>query len=346
MSRPLFILLLLFMTGNSFAFQLNNGIVQGNDLVFTEEMRDVLPKISLQVNKVATVDELQYSIAFIKLGETSQWYRLYASLDLFGVDVASESLLGHWTLARWTHHLDYIERTSRLNDLSIKNGDYNIDIRSPLGCLNATPLRYGDVDGDGTNEIVLVLGNDLVVFSAEQRRIVFSVSFNLFDWMPSEETHYLYEDEGGEYLKPDSEPQYASALFNTYRLQRENIKGYRGYSKLFESDFDEDGFADFLIWQKVYESKLERDSVRGFDQVRNEFMHYERDLTAQAESEAGVTGEYLPQDTPEADIQKWLAENSLTWSKGYPSKSECAGEEGQSIPEMHDPLLNDPEVLQ
>ena len=34
------------------------------------------------------------------------------------------------------------------------------------------------------------------------------------------------------------------------------------------------------------------------------------------------------------------------WQKGYPTLSEYPGEEGQPIPEMHDPLLNDPEVLQ
>jgi len=322
---------------------LQNGIGITDKNIYTIAPTSIEYAIARKVHRLAGDDGVS---AFINIPDIVRLYSISRKLNLYLTKFDTREVLGNWPLTRWEHHLDYIERTSRQNDLSINNGDYTIDIRSPLGCLNATPLRYGDVDGDGTNEIVLVLGNDLVVFSAEQRRIVFSVSFNLFDWMPSEETHYLYEDEGGEYLKPDSEPQYASALFNTYRLQRENIKGYRGYSKLFEGDFDEDGFADFLIWQKVYESKLERDSVRGFDQVRNEFMHYERDLTAQAESEAGVTGEYLPQDTPEADIQKWLAENSLTWSKGYPSKSECAGEEGQSIPEMHDPLLNDPEVLQ
>jgi hypothetical protein len=49
----------------------------------------------------------------------------------------------------------------------------------------------------------------------------------------------------------------------------------------------------------------------------------------------------------EQPVKGWLTSNNLTWwKKGYPSKSECAGQEGQFIPEMHDPLLNDPEVMQ
>jgi hypothetical protein len=44
-------------------------------------------------------------------------------------------------------------------------------------------------------------------------------------------------------------------------------------------------------------------------------------------------------------VKGWLTAKQLTWKKGYPSKSECAGQEGQFIPEMHDVLLNDPDVL-
>ena len=44
-------------------------------------------------------------------------------------------------------------------------------------------------------------------------------------------------------------------------------------------------------------------------------------------------------------IQSWLLAKNLTWQKGFLSKSECAGQEGQLIPEIHDPLLNDPDVL-
>jgi hypothetical protein len=45
-------------------------------------------------------------------------------------------------------------------------------------------------------------------------------------------------------------------------------------------------------------------------------------------------------------VERLLTLYNLTWSKGYPSKSECAVEEEQLIPETHDTLLNDPEVLQ
>ncbi|TCS40645.1 hypothetical protein [Reinekea marinisedimentorum] len=85
--------------------------------------------------------------------------------------------------------------------------------------------------------------------------------------------------------------------------------------------------------------------AEGFSLIGQSFVHYERDLEAQWTSTV-VTGQYLPQETDEATIQSWLSDKALTWSKSYPSVSECEGEEGELIPEMHDPLLNDPDVLQ
>lgn len=61
---------------------------------------------------------------------------------------------------------------------------------------------------------------------------------------------------------------------------------------------------------------------------------------------AMVDGEYQQTATPESEVKDWLEENNLTWQKGFPSHSECPGEEGELIPEMHDPLLNDADVLQ
>jgi len=121
--------------------------------------------------------------------------------------------------------------------------------------------------------------------------------------------------------------------------------GMRSYSKLYVNDFENDGHEDILVWRKVYVSNNKANLQKGFSLIRDEYVHYERDLTAQGSSEAGVTGEYLPQETDSATIQGWLATKNQTWQSGFPSKSECAGQDGQLIPEMHDPLLNDPDVL-
>jgi hypothetical protein len=90
------------------------------------------------------------------------------------------------------------------------------------------------------------------------------------------------------------------------------------------------------VWRKLYLSKLLSEPVAGFDKVSDTYYHYERK----------VTGEYeLKTDTAPETIQGWLTAKNQTWQSGFPSKSECAGQEGQLIPEMHDPLLNDPDVL-
>ncbi len=109
----------------------------------------------------------------------------------------------------------------------------------------------------------------------------------------------------------------------------------RAYSKLFVGDFDSDQNYDIIKWEKIYTSNKKTEAP-AWVQLRNELIHYKKD----------ITGEYLPQeDTSEATIQGWLTAKNQTWQSGFPSKSECAGQEGQLIPEMHDPLLNDPDVL-
>ena len=114
---------------------------------------------------------------------------------------------------------------------------------------------------------------------------------------------------------------------------------------LIVGDFDADDNPDIIKWEKVYVSNKKTESI-AWNKVRNSLTHYERDLMTQQRLGAGVTGEYLPQITPDSVIENWLSANELTWQKGFPSTSECEGEEGQLISEMHDPLLNDPDVLQ
>lgn len=78
------------------------------------------------------------------------------------------------------------------------------------------------------------------------------------------------------------------------------------------------------------------DQVPGFTLLRNKYQHY---------AWSTDQNEYLPQETEESQIQAWLSKNNHTWQTGFPSQSECAGQKGKLIPEMHDPLLNDPDVL-
>ncbi|WP_229815830.1 hypothetical protein, partial [Bacterioplanes sanyensis] len=108
---------------------------------------------------------------------------------------------------------------------------------------------------------------------------------------------------------------------------------------------DKDGNPDLVKWQKAFVSNNKTESI-AWNKVRNSLTHYERDLTTQKRLENGMTGEYLPQITLDVVIEGWLRENELIWQQGFPSFSECPGEEGKLIPEMHDPLLNDPDVLQ
>ncbi|MEJ2046439.1 MAG: hypothetical protein P8X89_24570 [Reinekea sp.] len=212
--------------------------------------------------------------------------------------------------------------------------EYQLSLESGvnhLGCLASTPLRYGDIENDGTSELVLTLAHygykaDVIVFSPQYQRIVFS-------------NRYALQDADLE-AKSDQTYQYRR---DTSGLSHQ--QGYKVFSKIFTGDFDENGHPDILVWRKKFRSNLQTDTTLGFKLSSQIWQHFERDLDAQADSEAGITGEYLPQETSEDDIKSWLSDNNLTWRKGYPSASECEGEKGELILEMHDPLLNDPDVL-
>ena len=104
---------------------------------------------------------------------------------------------------------------------------------------------------------------------------------------------------------------------------------------MYIDDFNGDEREDIIVWRKRYVSNNIENPVIGFHLDKQVFNHY-----------GLVDGQYILQDTPEATIRSWLATNNLTWQSGFPSHSECPGQEGQLIPEMHDPLLNDPDVLQ
>jgi hypothetical protein len=203
------------------------------------------------------------------------------------------------------------------------------------GCLAKSPLRFGDFSGDGAAEIVVLLPDeftlDMLVFSPAQGKVIFSHAIAT--------TNSIAEGDADQtLLHPD-----VSRRSQYYVRSGQEIIGMgwamkpavRAYGKVYTGDFNENGTRDLLVWRKLFQSRLVSDQVIGFERLREAWLHY-----------AMIDGQYQLQNTPEGTIRSWLTSNNLSWQKGYPSKSECPGEEGQLIPEMHDPLLNDPDVLQ
>lgn len=271
--------------------------------------------------------------AVVNAGNGNIWAVINSELRLGVVDMTKTSILGSWPLKRWNQQ--NVTQEMKLRYKEFYRGDYprekyNIKMLWAPGCFQNNPLRYGDIDEDGNKELVLFLGNDFVVFSPERERIVFAENLRLDDWLPKEET--LRELESKFHSGPSPYQYLSGILSDTPDIE----PGYRGYSKLYFGDFDDDGTPDILVWRKLYISRNSDDSIEGFKKLRDEWQHFKRNNV----------GEYMPQDTLMAQVQSWLQDNELTWQKGFPSKSECAGEEGELIPEMHDPLLNDPDVLQ
>lgn len=243
---------------------------------------------------------------------------------------SSSNTIKGWPISPWANEPIEPEIVERYQHVRRDFSTLHPSPSHPLGCLKSTPLRYGDIDGDGVNELVIFIGNQLLVFSPSEQKTVFGMNVRVDDWMTEEETqsHFEYYPPAG---IDEITPYYQSAANMDYASE---LPGYRGYGKLYSSDFDKNGSPDILVWRKLYLSRM-LNVDKGFDKISDTYYHYEK----------SATGEYVLKDTAPKTIQSWLATNTLTWQQGYPSKSECEGEEGQLIPEMHDPLLNDPDVL-
>lgn len=283
-----------------------------------------------------------FAISFLLIDSTQKLYSISRNIKLFETNYSTKTFSSYWPLARWKHEPLDEELLSEYSGIGRGfAAAYGLHSRYRLGCLPTSTLRYGDLEGDGVEELILLLGPDLVVFSLDQERIVFSLRYATDNWMDRVDTDLYFEDFG--FAKSEDMPY---SQWEVLADLREPDPSFRGYGKVFIGDYDGDDHRDLLVWRKLYRSNMRRDGIDGFHLLSNTFFHFERDLEAQVKSDIGVTGEYLPRETSEEDILSWLAENDLTWSKGYPSLSECPGEEGQLIPEMHDPLLNDPEVFQ
>lgn len=275
----------------------------------------------------------------------NQYYWLFRSISVALFDTGSSKNIGAWPLTPWAYDQQPLEILERASHWDVIPVSFVTGTQYPVGCYGDYPLNYGDLDNDKANELIIFMGNTMVVFSPQYGHNIFSTWLSLDDWFHSEDGNVYFEGEYGENLKKPEDPQFESRLVHRRGRQEDHAPGYRGYSKIYVGDFDKDNNLDILVWRKIYISKLENDTQRGFTLLRNEWAHFERDLAAQKALSTGITGEYLPQNTAPATIQNWLSTANLTWQKGFPSQSECAGEEGKLIPEMHDPLLNDADVL-
>lgn len=276
--------------------------------------------------------------------ESDKYYWLFRSNALGFFDPKKQKNIAGWSLSRWqyltppTYILNELKgygQNSFLKDLKLSRNAYDY-----VGCFSDSPLRMGDIEGDGQNELFLFLDEEMMVFSPEHEEVVFSMFLSANDLMRVPDYAELH---GAVSAVDGKRYQYASSIIgNRYEKAHQ---AHRSYTKVYEGDFDKDGNPDLLTWQKIYASN-EVGDIPGFSLVDSQWQHFERDLEAQELSEQGITGEYLPQGTGEETIQIWLSESELTWVKGFPSVSECEGREGKLIQEMHDTLLNDPEVLQ
>lgn len=273
-------------------------------------------------------------IGFTNLGTGDIYYSLGGDMKIRSFDISKKTDLGAWSISRSKD--EYIE-PNFLDRVNNYQGGLTLDwaesdATSSLGCLGAYPLRYGDIDGDGIPELVLFLDNEFLVFSLASHQVSFSAPLKLDDWLDAAQSQKFVAQFGRAGM---TLPQYESRIAEESTTGYQDVlPGQRGYAKLYFGDFNGDGQFDIVVWRKFYVSLMQSDATKGFKLVSDTYLLYSLE-----------NGVYTKQTTDQTTIKGWLAAKSLTWQKGYPQTSECAGKAGQPIPEMVDPLLNDPDVL-
>jgi hypothetical protein len=290
-------------------------------------------------------------VAFVKPGEQSNYYLLTETPFIHEVKFPDDQYLGSWPLTRWpyTYVPDALVENQRLVSTSESKESIRERLATPpvnyngagelisnVGCLPEKPLRYGHVFNASETDLLIIMGGQLIVFSPTYKRTVFAEYYHHDDIADLSS----YSPNTLAWASPET--QYGTLY--SLRHGEVAVHAVRSYAKLYKGDIDKDAHPDVVVWRKVYRSNLKTEP-QGYTLISNTLAHYEQDLAAQATSEVGVTGEYLPQGTEEDTIKQWLTTNNLTWQKGYPNLSECAGQTDKHIPEMVDPLLNDPDVL-
>jgi hypothetical protein len=348
--NPLILLLFtFFFYKTAIALELTEGSSKSNGMESTGVYAQMLGMGAYGLN------------SYIKLPESDIYYVMMG--DTFGrINLVTKQYLGNWPLTPWSHATrmkgEGITWKVRPALSAVKGGDY-IEITDPglqvldntakytfdpytdsLGCLSNTPLRYGDINADAKQELVLFLQNDLVVFSVGNKKIFFSTNLHNADELKPERVEDWFLDEA------TVNPQHV-AQSGTNNLIKAALPATRSFAKIYMDDFNTDGKKDIIVWRKLYESNLKTNSVLGFTKVGDLLVHYsliDGEYQLQTNKPA-VDGEFETDDAQQNQLKGWLTSKNQTWQSGFPSKSECAGQEGQLIPEMHDPLLNDSDVL-
>jgi hypothetical protein len=307
---------------SAFALELEKGIAR-EDEGWTELTRPIRQEHNV------------YPLAAYKDEQKGRIFAVRDGIFMFDADYV---WLDAWPLTRWEEEYIEPEIIGRYHSIGTERGEPRV--REGIGCFAGSPLRYGDFTQDGSKELVLFLGNELMVFSPQSGSVIFSATLKINDWLDKEESDRYLAGIGG---IQDDDPQYQSRIktwaAGNYRWQRG--RAYRGYARLYHGVFsDADDLeaseveSELIVWRKFYESKL-RNEEDGFHSVRDRLVLYQF-----------VDGAYQEKDADGERVRALLDQAGLTWAKGFPRESECDGEEGQLIPEMHDPLLNDPDVLE
>lgn len=322
---------------------LKSGVVV-NDSTLEELSRTSIPYAVAMCGWSTTCDSSNAVdvIGFTNLGSGNVYYSLGQDMKIRSFNIATKLDLGNWPLTRTADDSQQkIAKLSAANERDQAGTENNLQMGTEntqtLGCLWDYPLRYGDINGDGQTELVLLPGKnnpgegadsrlDFLVFSLQSHSVIFSIRLareaiggTIAEYDPNYKQKSDY-DQFPQFIDADGYSETDAAM--------------RYYAKLYFGDLNGNGKPDIIAWRKRYDSRSVGDTVQGYKLTAQLLTHYELD-----------TGVYKAQATDEATIKGWLAAKGLTWQKGYPQTSECAGQTGKPIPEMVDPLLNDPDVL-
>jgi hypothetical protein len=340
--------LLLFLNQNAVASEIDLSVAKKRpEVATTSDPTYVLSrKVDIPVATSNTEDPNKTGrmLGFINFDGNSDYYVVSKTPSIHLVNINEGKYLGGWVVEPFSDPELEPEIQTLYSGYEITLAPRTYENLVPgLGCYIQNPLRYGDVTGDGEMELAVFAQDEygafnINIFSPALKKVIFSGRIATYDARINDRLTLADGEQESASNPLANDPTNGQYLSGIAEDNTRMVKGIQtamvGMSKIYVDDVNNDEVKDLIQWRKLYKSRQNQDPIKGFEKIRDTYIHYKL-----------VDGEYQKQSTEQSAIQGWLTAKNLTWQKGYPSKSECPGQEGQLIPEMHDPLLNDPDVL-
>lgn len=207
---------LIVCSSQSFGFKLNNPAICDYTLENKTEVQVAAITSIVSIFESQNIERGD-CLGWTNMGNGNDWNYITDEFAIYKFDISNEKYLGRFPLVRWPH--EYIHPEIHDKALGVWGGrPYEPELAlydyQDSGSLAQNPLRYGDVDGNGSNEIVIITQEDLLFFSPELEKTIFMLRYNADEWLTPEASTEFYSWIKGGTREGLNLPQFQSEFYS------------------------------------------------------------------------------------------------------------------------------------